>query len=340
MYKNAFQVSLGDFEQLTVSDQTDAVLNLIGLINNLDQCRHYSFVAPTNLDGLVQERTSIAANTEHAWQRRGIQEEIRHIREVNKRDRLQRITHYLTTTEEFIAASDLSNWGLFARDAQPELPFSGQYAEEADHLTPVYKLGNKVQQDYSRPYLSVIASYELRGNWTLRKPLVELLTDTEGAIAMCIETSKVRPERLEFTTNSLTALINEGRRGVKQNDVKQLEAASFCLNHDSEATHMVRLIFVLIDMDLDELRATRRQLVRKLSPFIKVDPYWGYQRAGLEYFKSSKRQGKLPKGDHPVLSSGIASMLSAWGFGMERPNEGVYIGQRLSFYSSGTRGIY
>ena len=338
--KNAFQVSLGDFEQLTVDDQTGAVLNLIGLFNNFNHCRHYSFVIPTNLDSLVDERTHIAANTKKPWQRRGIQEEIRHIREVNKRDRLQRISHYLTTDEEFIAASDLGNWGIMARAAKPEMPFAGHYRDEIDHLVPVYQLGKAYKQDFSRPYICVLGSYELRGSWTLRKPLVEMINDADGSIAVCIETQKVRPERIELTTNSLTALVNEGKRGAKQDDLKQLEAARFCLNHDSEATHFVRIIIVLMNTNLQELKKERTQLVRKLSPYIRMDKYMGYQSAGLEYFRAGKRTMTLPKGDHPVLSSGIASMASLWGFGLERPNEGIYVGQRLSFYKEGFRGIY
>jgi hypothetical protein len=338
--KNTFQVSLGDFEQLTVGDQTGAVLGLIGMFNNLNHCRHYSFVTPTNLDALVDERTHIAANAAHPWQRRGIQEEIRHIREVNKRDRLQRITHYMTTDEEYIAASDLGNWGVMARAAKPDMPFVGQYREELDHLVPVYQLSRQYQQDYSRPYICVLGSCELKGNWTLRKPLVDMLLDANGSMAVCIETQKVRPERIELTTNSLTALVNEGKRGVKQDDIKQLEAARFCLNHDSETTHFARVIIVLMNSDLQALKKERTQLVRKLSPYIRLDKYTGYQSAGLEYFKSGKRKMALPKGDHPILASGIASMTSLWGFGLERPNEGIYVGQRLSFYKSGFRGIY
>lgn len=338
---NCFQIKLPNFEQLARPDQNRAVASLIPLFAHFGHFRLLTYVTPWQLDEVTAARREVAMAAAEAWQQQGLREEVQLIRRLARHRRWLRVSHYLLVEDEDLTAADLRAWGLLAEPAVPPAPAPGHYQEQIDHLAPVQPGRNRGgwTADYSRPCVTILASYQLERIWSVEQPLADLVTQAEGPLLLAVDIRPVRPEAVEMAANSWLAVLNEGRRSADQEAQKALAAAEHALNASGEAVHDARLAVLLLEQDLATLRRRARSLRRRLSRHAGVDRLLGYQQAAAGLFRPELRPAGLPTGHFNILSSGAAVMAGVWGFGSTQAHEGIYVGEKLSLHG-GTRGLY
>jgi hypothetical protein len=327
----SFQVSLPYFYQIDAEDQTAVMQQLVSLFAGpLQHCRLLTFVAPAGLERLEQERRRLAMNRPQEWARRGLMEEVRQISEWGRRGEMRKARHFLVDFQDTLTAADLAHWRVLAEEAYPQLPVTGVYAEQRDHLAPVLPdrdgaRGTRgLQPDHSRPFYTVLSSYQLTRSWDWRRPLAQAITGADGQLVICVDIRKVHPERVTASAEFWQGMVFNGQ---DRDAVLAREEAEAALAVRDEAVHHVRVSFMVLDRRLDVLRRRADALRKALSQFMRVDRLTGYQAAGARLFGPTPRpEGTLPAGHFNTLSRTPAVAAGMWGVGREQRTAGFYIG--------------
>lgn len=319
------QVTLPNFNQIDTNDQTAIITQLVSLFAGpVEDCRFLTMITPARFDKLEKERRQVAMGREEEWERRGLLQEVRMIGDLSKAE-LRKARHYFLDFENTISAGELNHWRVTAQPAVPQLP-TGDYAEFTDHLAPVLrKEKGGYDSDHSRPYCTVIASYQLSRSWDWKYPFVQTVTDASGPMMICLDARKVHPEKV---ANAAEFWLNMKANGYdRQADIARQEA-EMALRLRNEAIHHVRVLFMLLDKDLATLRKRADSLRKVCTQYMKVDRLVGYQRAAAEMF-TPKRNPAIPEGHYNTTSSTLAVSAGMWGSGREQPGRGFYIGITL-----------
>jgi hypothetical protein len=321
-----FQVSLPDFYQIGTEDQTAVMSQLVSLFAGpLQHCRLLTIVMPADLTQLEQQRRKLAMSRHDDLTRRGLLEEVRLISGWDREGGMRHTQHYLLDFNDTLTANDLAHWRVQSKPAFPQLPITGDYAEYTDHMAPVLPKGrgSRWQIDHSRYRYGILASYQLTRTWDWRHPLAQLVTGVDLPFMLCIDIRKLHPERVTASAEFWQGMVLNGQD--RQAILAQQEAES-ALNVRHESVHHVRVLLMVLDKQLKNLRERLDSLHKTSTQYMQVDPLKGYQAAAAQLFTPIARPAGLPKGHFNTLSRAPALFAGVWGVGREQKGLGYYMG--------------
>lgn len=142
-------------------------------------------------------------------------------------------------------------------------------------------------------------------------------------MVICIDVRRIHPERV-----AASAEFWEGMRlnGYDRQAALARQEAEEALNQTNEAVHHVRILFMVLDRDLDNLRRRTDRLRKTSVQFMKLDRMLGYQAAAARMFGPQAAPAGMPSGHYNTLSATVAHMSGMWGVGREQETKGIYIG--------------
>lgn len=320
-----FQVTLPHFYQIDSRDQSAVISQMISLFAGpMQHCRFLTFVMPASLERLERERRRLAMGINNAWARRGLMEEVRMISDWASHGEMRKTRHYLVDFTDAVTVTDLAHWRVVSEEAYPQLPIPGDYAEYHDHMAPVIKKKNgRLQLDNSRHRYAVLASYQLTRTWDWRHPLAHTITDADGPMLICIDVRKMHPERVTASAEFWQGMILNGQ---DRNALVASEEAEAALTVRDEAVHHVRVLFMLLDKNLVELRNRLESLRKTSAQYMKIDKMLGYQAAAARMFGPTAKPTGMPAGHFNALSRAPAVFAGMWGVGREQNANGFYVG--------------
>ncbi len=320
---NVFELTLPDLFRVGAGDQTRIVQRLISLFaGTLGDCRLITVVAPLSFETLIRKRRRLATDRSHPWERRGLLEEADLIEQVG-RTGLQRARHYLIDFDGKTTVGQLGQWRIEAQSVThiPLLP-TGTYTEQRTWMQPT--IGeNKL--DHSRPLYSVLQSSYLKGSWTIQSPLIDTIADSEGPLVLAIDIRTVSPTKLEEASAQWGSLSQNSEQPERM--AAQAEAdVEFALRQRDQRVHHVRLLWLVLARQHDQLEERVAALAAALSQSMGVDRLAGYQALATAFFTPLKKPPLTPKGHFNVMSAGVALCAAIWGIGREQATEGFYLG--------------
>ena len=320
-----FQIGLPHFYQIGTEEQTAMMQQLISLFAGpLQHCRFLSRAMPADLSQLEQERRRVALNQPDDVLRRGLLEEVRQISQWGTQGEMRHIQHYLLDFHDAVSAPDLAHWRLTAEETPLSLPIVGQYAEYPDHLSPILSGRNgSLRPDHSRPHYAILASHKLSRTWDWRHPLAQILTANDGQVLICIDVRKIHPERVTASAEFWQGMVLNGQDREAMLAKEEAEAA---LTARNEAVHHVRILFMLLDKRLDNLRARMDSLRKTSAQYMQVDRLLGYQAVAAQMFTTNPKPKGLPTGHFNTLSRAVALFAGMWGVGRAQKMRGYYLG--------------
>ena len=320
-----FQVTLPHFYQIDSHDQSAVISQMVSLFSGpMQHCRFITFVMPATLERLERERRRLAMGIGDDWARRGLMEEVRMIGKWATQGEMQKTRHFLVDFDDAITTSDLSHWRAVGEAGYPQLPIPGDYAEQHDHMAPVLRKKNgRLQTDNSRYRYAVLASYQLTRTWDWRHPLAQMITAADGPMVICIDIRKIHPERVTASAEFWQGMIMNGQ---DRNAAIASEEAEAALTVRDESVHHVRLLFMLLDKNANDLRERMESLRKISSQYMKVDRMLGYQAAAARMFGPTAKPPGMPAGHFNTLSRAPAVFTGMWGVGREQNSSGFYVG--------------
>jgi hypothetical protein len=290
--------------------------------------RLLSFVRPWQAERWRMQRSKLAQRAPFAWQRRGVQEELRLGQTITSQLDLKSLRHYLILYGFAGSAGDLRQWGIEAQSAYPPLPLEGVYAAHLNHLWPVKPGAGRGAVDPNRPLARILAAYEFKDKWDWVNPLGSLLSGADGPLVLCLDTQRIPQRTIEFATNSLQAAMSEVTRVSDKETVLNMEDADYIMTATARGAglHNTRIAVMLLDSDRARLRQRSERVKTKLSPFMKITQLSGSQESAALLFSPMPHPPGIPDIHHNVLSGGVGHMLGVIGHASDEQYAGIYMG--------------
>lgn len=324
---NLYQVSLPNFSQLSSQDQVSIIDNMNTLFHGpMQHCRLITFVTPANLSFLERERRRLALSIDDERRRRGLMEEVRLINQIGSGEQMRHARHYLLDFDDTVAANDLAYWRVRAiPQTKLKLPVSGEYVEAPDHMIPVTNGENgKTDVDNTRYKYSILASYALCGSWDWHHPLVQMINDATGPMIICIDARKIHPERVGASVEFWEGMRLNGHDRTAH--VRREESQLAQNNLRDESLFHVRILFMLLDKNSQNLLDRTKSLRRIATNSMSMEPLRGYQRAASAMFGPQKSPSGMPAGHYNASSRTLAAASGLWAVGREQETKGIYTG--------------
>ena len=228
--------------------------------------------------------------------------------------------------EAHATVSSLTSWlGVSANPGELTPLVEGQGYEVAfDHLRPL---------DPRRPYLVLMISHELSGEWSWAEPLVTILRQTfPVSIALDVERNlppnDALKELVKFENVLLDVLANNktGRDPKAEGALGDVRLAMARANA-GQSLHFATVVVAVKGATLAEARRNAEAVRTLTAARVSLVVLPGGQAELLQFFTPTRRKEiKLPEVSHNVTSDGMAVLSGPLGFRRRSDTRGVFWG--------------